>query len=79
MAALNLDAELAVSRKISKCVPLLPQCRFVPLTFETINNAGLVFITELVRFLAHVSRDGRETRHLFQRLPIGIQHFNTVV
>ena len=54
---------------------------FQPLALETlgpINSTGISFLTELGCRLTGVSGDSRETMHLFQRVSLAVQRYNSV-
>ena len=47
-------------------------------TLGPINSTGISFLTELGRRLTGVSRDSRETMHLFQQVSLAVQRYNSV-
>jgi hypothetical protein len=74
-------AEGAASRKELKYQVLERTHTFIPLAFETlgpINSKGISFLNELGRRLSAISGDSRETSHLYQRLSMAIQRFNSI-
>jgi len=44
----------------------------------TATNTGISFLTELGRRLTVVSGDSRATMHLFQRVSLAVQRYNSV-
>jgi hypothetical protein len=74
-------AETAASRKETKYAELSNNYEFVPIAIETLGSFGskaLSFLSELGRRTSIVTSDVRETSHLFQKLSIAIQRFNSV-
>jgi len=74
-------AEHAAARKSLKYSSLPSSHIFQPLALETlgpINSTGISFLTELGRRLTGVSGDSRETMHLFQRVSLAVQRYNSV-
>ena len=74
-------AELAAVRKQSKYADLAQRYEFVPIAVEshgTYSATATAFLADLGRRLSAATSDAKETAHLFQRLSIAIQRFNTV-
>ena len=76
-------AEHAAARKSLKYSSLPSSHILQPLALETleprpINSTGISFLTELGGRLTGVSEDSRETMHLFQRVSLAVQRYNSV-
>jgi len=76
-------AEQAAGRKIAKYDLLAQTGRlFQPIAAETlgpVNQSSIAFFSELGRKIASISGDNLESSFLFQRIPITVQRFNSIL
>ena len=74
-------AESASDRKDIKYSNLANSYIFVPIACETlgpISSRATDFLSELGRRITLVTGDARETSHLFQRISVMLQRFNSI-
>jgi len=75
-------ADLAASRKEAKYMSLTNSYIFQPIAVEShgsFSASSLSFLTTLGEHLTGTSGDLREMSHLFQRLSVTVQRFNSVL
>jgi hypothetical protein len=74
-------AEIAASRKESKCSTLSHSYEFFLVAIETLgplSASSQIFLSEIGRRIAQRTSDPRESAFLFQRISVAIQRFNAV-
>ena len=75
-------AELAASRKEEKYADLDSRYTFEPIAIETqgvLNTSARQLVCDLGRKISENTGEVRETRSLFERYSVLVQHFNAIL